>query len=184
MTNLAEALAEGRAEAPGAKSFLRATVPDDLMNSAWNRARPVRPQFARTHSQGNPRNVVRDRCSTTPRWRTGFWIGIDRCKPNSMAIGQRPHPGCVWAADPDPDRPDASTRPPPEVPIQFPGPGRMDLQVQVRESTMAILENPDPIFLARHLQRRGLKTLQVAIVGPHGLALDVGRHTTNANRVG
>ena len=122
------------------------TFPGDPMNSTWNRARPVRTQFARTHSQGNPRNVVRDRGSTTPRWRTGFWIGIDRCKPNSMAIGQRPHPGCVWAADPDPDRPDASTRPPPEVPIQFPGPGRMDPQVRVRGATMAILENPDPIF--------------------------------------
>lgn len=93
--NLAEASAEGRAEAPGARSFLRATVPDDLMISTWNRARPRGPQFARTHSQGNPRNVVRDRGSTTPRWRTGFWSGIDRCKPNSMAIGQRPHPGCV-----------------------------------------------------------------------------------------
>ena len=93
--NLAEALAEGRAEAPGAKSFLRATVLGDPMNSTWNRARPVRPQFARTHSQGNPRNVVRDRGSTTPRWRTGFWIGIDRCKPNSMAIDEHQRLGSV-----------------------------------------------------------------------------------------
>jgi hypothetical protein len=72
----------------------------NLTPEAWDAtapelARPRGPQFARTHSQGSPRNVVRDRGSTTPRWRTGFWSGIDRCKPNSMAIGQRPHPGCV-----------------------------------------------------------------------------------------